>query len=157
MFRLFNWDIIISKGNLYQLMEIRIIRKKIPPSGSHIFIKGRLEDHPVLLLIDTGASQSVLNSEFVKKKLSKVKIKSTDHHTTGLGASFTKSEFVKLKKIHLGSFKIPKLEFALIDLSGVNHVYQEAGMPPIDGIVGGDVLLKYHAVIDYHKKIVALQ
>ena len=58
----------------------------------------------------------------------------------------------ELPKIKIGGVQVKNMDFGLLDLSGVNEAYASAGMDPINIIIGGDILLKYHCVIDYELK-----
>jgi hypothetical protein len=40
----------------------------------------------------------------------------------------------------------------LVDLKQFNNVYKQHSRPLIDGIIGGDILNDYNAIIDYNKK-----
>jgi hypothetical protein len=43
---------------------------------------------------------------------------------------------------------------AVLDLSHVNVSYGEMNIPPLDGVLGGDVLRAYGAEINYKSKTV---
>jgi predicted aspartyl protease len=137
-------------------MQIPISVKKIPPNGSHIFVTGKLNGIGLRFLIDTGASQSVIDKSFAQEHLSYVDIIKTEHQTTGLGANIPNSEFVKIYRIRIGKFDLKKMEFALLDLSVVNTAYASAGFKVVNAIIGGDILFRYRAIIDYSAKILHL-
>lgn len=138
-------------------MKIPVRIRKLPPNGSHIFVKGKISGVPLTLLIDTGASQSVLDKHFVNTYFSKLPVTVTQHQTTGLGGNLSESSFVKMHRIRIGGCKIKPAKFALIDLGSVNDAYTGAGFEPVEAILGGDLLLKYHAVLDYGAKYLLLE
>jgi len=129
---------------------LKLIIKKIPPKGYHIFVKGKIQGLDVKFLIDTGATKSVVDRSFIEKHFKDQPIKKTEHQTTGLGTNIQNSEFVKLKRLKIGSKSIKPIEFALIDLDMVNTAYTSAGLDPVYAIIGGDILMKYKASIDYN-------
>jgi len=45
--------------------------------------------------------------------------------------------------------KIRKYPAVALDMSHVNQSYNELDLPPIDGVIGSDILMKYGAVINY--------
>ncbi len=137
-------------------MLIKLHIKRIPPNGFHVFIKGRIKGVPVDFLIDTGASKSLVDKSFAQKHFPHLRIKQTTHQTTGLGASIENSEFAKMDRINLGNFHLKPAELALLDLSVINTAYAEAGLKPVYAILGGDLLKKYHAIIDYHRRVIDL-
>jgi hypothetical protein len=128
---------------------LKLIIKKIPPKGYHIFVKGKIQGIEVKFLIDTGASKSVVDRSFTEKHFKDQHIIKTEHQTTGLGANIQNSEFVKFNRLKIGTKSIKPLEFALIDLDMVNAAYTAAGLDPVYAIIGGDILMKYKCVIDY--------
>ncbi len=138
-------------------MEIPISVKKIPPNGSHIFVNGKINEIGLRFLIDTGASQSVIDKTFVDQNLNGIHVIKTEHQTTGLGANIPNSEFIKVYRIRIGKFKLGRMEFAMLDLSIVNTAYTGAGFKTVNAIIGGDILLKYRAVIDYSAKTLNLK
>ena len=137
-------------------MQFPLIIKKIPPKGNHIFIKGKIQGVSLDFLIDTGASKSVIDKKFAEDNFKPLKIKKTEHQTTGLGANIPNSEFVTLRRVKIGDHRISPVEFALLDLEMVNSAYTAAGLDPVEAIIGGDILKRYCFVIDYGKGIVHL-
>lgn len=137
-------------------MKIPIIIRNIPPGGSHIFVKGSIQAVDLVWLIDTGASQSVIDKNFIAHHFQNNIITETEHQTTGLGATYDKSTFIQLRKIMIGNFSISSKKFSTIDLHIVNTAYESAGMPKIEAIIGGDILKKYKAIIDYNAKYLRL-
>ncbi len=128
--------------------------KNIPPNGYHIFVKGKIQGVAINFLIDTGASNSVVDSTFVEKHFKNLPIKKTEHQTTGLGANIQNSTFIKFKGLKLGDKEIKPTEFAILDLDIVNTAYTSAGLDPVYAIIGGDILKKHKCVIDYNKGLI---
>lgn len=128
---------------------VKLIIKKIPPDGYHIFVKGKIQGVAVKFLIDTGASKSVADKSFTEKHFKDHPVKKTEHQTTGLGTNIQNSEFVKFKRMKIGDKSIKPIEFALLDLDMVNTAYTSAGLDPVYAIIGGDILKKYACEIDY--------
>ncbi|MFC4212591.1 hypothetical protein ACFOWA_15430 [Pedobacter lithocola] len=56
-----------------------------------------------------------------------------------------------IPEVKIGSLKIKNYETVAFDLQSVTDTYQQFGHPPISGIIGGDILMKYNAVINYDK------
>ncbi|MEZ5013467.1 MAG: aspartyl protease family protein [Chitinophagales bacterium] len=137
-------------GSGKQIIPIEII--KIPPTGRHIFLRGRIGRKRVRFLIDTGASSCVLDSTFVHHAFPRAILRNTEHLTTGLGASLPNSIFTRMRRVKAGSFSLGSIDFAVLDLSTVNSAYLESGLEPVQAIIGGDILHALDAVIDYGKK-----
>lgn len=128
----------------------------IMEDGCHPFIVGRINDQPVRLLIDTGASKSVLDKTFVMSLDPKVELEQSEQLSTGFGAGNLPSEFVSKIKFELGELSIPQATFAVLDLHHVNETYSMIGLPVLQGVIGGNLLQEYFAVIDYKKCLLKL-
>ena len=40
---------------------------------------------------------------------------------------------------------------AVLDLSTISHAYSSLNLPPVIGVLGGDILQRYKAIINYKK------
>jgi hypothetical protein len=63
-------------------------------------------------------------------------------------ASFT----AVIHDMRIGRLKIPEFEVAVLDLSTINFAYAQMGHPQVLGVIGGDILMQYNAVINYGKR-----
>ncbi len=63
---------------------------------------------------------------------------------------------MKVPGLVLGDFEIKDDKMILLDLSHVNESYKLMKLKPVDGVIGGDILKKYKAVIDYGKKVLVV-
>lgn len=109
------------------------------------------------LVIDTGASKTVLDKSLILKFVRDGKFEVHDKLSSGLGTNTMESQTTMIKKIKIGDLVINDYKAVLLDLSHVNESYKQIGLKPIDGVLGSDILLKYNAVIDYEKRIVKLK
>ena len=62
-----------------------------------------------------------------------------------------KSHLTVIKKLKIGELVITDYVTVLLDLSHVNESYEMKNFSAIDGVLGGDILMKYKAVINYSK------
>jgi len=131
----------------------------IPFDGDacHLFIKARAENRVVRLLLDTGASKTLLSEEFVKKTLAQHRRSRNMIPSTGLGSNQIESEWMVLSKLSFGKLVIRSFTCAVLNLQHVNDTYTGAGLRPIQGVLGSDLLLRYRAVLDYDKKVLVLK
>ena len=107
-------------------------------------------------MIDTGASKTVFDSSCVLKFVKKKDLQPNKSKSVGLGTSDVETKIVEINNLKLGTMKVKKLEIAVLDLSHVNHSYEEIKLPKIDGVLGSDFLMKYKAVINYPKAFLKL-
>jgi hypothetical protein len=129
----------------------------IAGEGFHLLIKILINKKVAKVIIDTGASKTVFDKKRIKKYVDKKTVEKHDSLSTGLGTNTMTSELVSVKKIKIGELEIVNYKTILLDLSHVNHSYEQIKLNPIDGVLGSDLLLKYNAVIDYDKKILKLK
>ena len=127
---------------------IKLERAQLSDGGIHIIVKGQIDVFPIRMVLDTGASHSVLDLNWVKNNLSHSEIEAIDDPAHGIGATLEVSK-VDLPKISIGDLEILDHKVALIDFSTINTVYSREGFDEVQGILGGDILAEYKAIIDY--------
>lgn len=119
--------------------------------GFHLFVKAKLGKHSMRLLIDTGASKTVLDKKFLSEKFPELVLEANEQLTTGVGSNTIQSEFAAVEVLRLGKLKLKNYKVAVLDLRHVNETYTLIKLPPIDGVLGCEVLVDYKAVIDLGK------
>ena len=118
----------------------------------HVFLFAKVNGRKVRLLLDTGASKTVLDQTFVQEKCKTQALETIEQATSSLHATVSESNITFIKEIAFDTLKIKKYLVAVIDLTHVNETYSQVGKKPIHGILGSDILLENKAIIDYHKK-----
>ena len=101
-------------------------------------------------MIDTGASNSCINSELQEQF--QLKIKGDPFDAAGASEGKMTALMTQKSELYLGRHKVGKHAFVLLDLSHVNQTLQTQGAKPIDGILGADFLMKKKIIIDYRKR-----
>ncbi|HEX8517060.1 MAG TPA: retropepsin-like aspartic protease [Bacteroidia bacterium] len=125
--------------------------------GFHLMIKMKINGKNANLIVDTGASKTVLDITRVAKFVKETEFKVHDKLSSGLGTNTMKSQTTTIKKMNLGDLEINDYASVLLDLSHVNSSYEQIGLKPVEGVLGSDILLQYKAVIDYDKKTIKLK
>jgi predicted aspartyl protease len=136
---------------------MNIIKLEIVPiedDGYHIIIVATINEKKARLLIDTGASRTVFDAERIKAFLPKDNhnFEKIDKLSTGLGTNTMESHSVVLDEFRLGETAFTDYLAVVLNMEHVNRSYVMLGHPPIDGVLGGDLLHQLKAVIDYRKK-----
>jgi len=140
-------------------MEKEVIKLKridLGDEGCHLFCKGRVQGIPIRILIDTGASKSVIGLEFSKRLKNLKYVQVDENETSGIGPEKVVTQFALLRRLRLGDLRIKKLVVGIVELSHVENLYHRLGYKPFDMILGGEILYKHHAVIDYKRKSLTL-
>jgi hypothetical protein len=116
-----------------------------------VFVFGKM----FTLVLDTGASKTAFDQEILSAE--GVNIMASDNLSTGLGTNSMTSFTTVLNDLYIGELKVSEFEVAVLDLSAINIAYRQLNHPDVLGVLGGDVLMKYKAVIDYGKKVLKLK
>ena len=133
--------------------EIKINLIEIEDDGFHLMVPVKINRKKAILLLDTGASRTVFDQESILRFLPEVRedFEKNEKLSTGLGTNTLESEITQLKNIKIGDLRIRNYYAVILDMSHVNQSYGKLGLPPIDGVIGSDLLKEYNAVIDYSK------
>ena len=129
----------------FQLLDIE-------GDGFHIMVQGGINGKEANFLIDTGASRSVFDlvtmSEFIDDPLFQKK----EGITAGVGSSDLESSTFNIESIKIGDMEIKHYQAVAIDLENIHETYEKINLPKFHGIIGGDILVKHKAVINYRLK-----
>jgi len=131
----------------------------IEDDGFHIRIRAEINGKAAGLLIDTGATRTVFDSTRIVQFLPNANslLKETEKLSTGLGTNSMKSHSTIIQQFKLGKLLLKNYSAIVIDIVHINQSYEQLKIPAIDGVVGGDILEQYGAVIDYSNKILQLK
>ncbi len=131
---------------------------KIDNDGFHLFINVTINRKKVNVVIDTGASQSAFDEDKIAEIISKKnKINDLDKLSTGLGSNTLSVKTTVLKSLKVGKLSLINYNAIVLDMSHINSSYEKINMPHITGVIGGDILFNYNAVIDYKNKKLILE
>lgn len=133
-------------------LDVRELEKK----NYHLFITLTVKGKSCRLLLDTGASKTVFDTERVLQFVDNKKIKANESKSVGLGVSEMETKVVILKQIVTKKFTLKKMEVAVLPIAHVNETYIKLGFPPIDGVLGSDFLMKTKAVINFRTQLLIL-
>ena len=130
---------------------------RLQPDGFHILVEIELLRTKFNMVVDTGASKTVLDKEtLLASGIDPATLQNTDVLSTGLGTNTMESFFVHIPELRINDWHIKNYDFAVLDLSSINNAYRQMKLQPVVGVLGGDILQAYGAVIDYKKSIMQL-
>ena len=124
--------------------------------GVHLIVKVKINNRIARLVLDTGASQTVLDSNRIDRFMQEKNFKKSDGHTSGIGSHKIQSHIVPVKKFQIGKITLLNMDLVLLDLVNVNTSYAMINEKPVDGVLGGDILNQLSATINYAKKEMSL-
>ena len=112
-------------------------------------IQGKINGMEANFLIDTGASRSVFDPTVITRFVENPQFEKKIGITAGVGGSDLDSSTFVIGSLSFGDIEIKNYEAVALDLENVHETYQKLGLPAIDGILGGDLLYKLKATINY--------
>ncbi|WP_295773119.1 retropepsin-like aspartic protease [uncultured Mucilaginibacter sp.] len=124
--------------------------------GCHLLADVKIGRKKYKIVLDTGASKTVFDQNTLANA-GNVDIKATNRLSAGLGTVTMESFTAVIADLKLGRLKLTDFEVAVLDLSSINQAYSQLNHPEVLGVLGGDILMKYKAVIDYQKKRLRLE
>lgn len=133
-------------------MNIPLNLISMEANGFHLMLHAVIRGVKANVLIDTGASRTVMDLGKAGDYLGDHAIKPFDKSFTGMGANNIETYLATIPEIRIGVQTLSEIEVVLIDLSPLNKSYLIHDLPRIDMVMGGDWLIKLNAVIDYPNK-----
>ena len=125
--------------------------------GFHLLVEVVVFGQSFKAVLDTGASKSAFDMEIISSLAPADQIVHVpDHHAIGLGTTTMERYFVICPELRLGKLVIKDYEAPVFDLSAIKFAYDKLDLPSVIGVLGGDVLHQYQAVINYKKLTLSL-
>ncbi len=115
-------------------------------------VKGMIHGKEANFLIDTGASRSVFDPNTISTFIDDLEFEKKEGMTAGVGSSDLESATFRIDAFSIGGLEIADYEAVALDLENIHEMYEKLGLPRIDGIIGGDLLKRYKAIVNYKSK-----
>ena len=117
----------------------------------HLEVEVRIDNIKARFLVDTGASNTVIDIGFAKENL--LEFASIEELGGGVGTSQMVLFHKKVDLFKIDDFKIPSFDLYATDFTHVKDSLANKGInEPCHGVIGADILIKYKAKINYKKK-----
>ena len=118
----------------------------------HTLLNGSVAGVKIRIVLDTGASHSCVDKQFVNQILPELQMEANEGVNAGIGGSGFEVLVADLPDFKLGRFQQKLLEnVAVIDFTHINTAYQTLKQKPVQMILGNDFCVIHRAVIDYEK------
>jgi len=126
-------------------------------NGFHLAVKVKINNTDALMVVDTGATQTVVSAEFAEKmNLSRKEIQ--DKSTSlGIGTDKLSPMLTFIDKLKIGKIKLEKLTFIVLPMEHINQTYTMLGNKAVDGIIGNDLLILLKSLINLEEKEIVLK
>ena len=112
----------------------------------HYLIEAMVNSIKGRFILDTGASNSCICISLENKF--KVISKESKEKASSANSEMTHTKISKNNAIHIGKWE-DKINLISFDMNHINNALSQKKVPPIDGIVGADILKKSKAILDY--------
>jgi hypothetical protein len=117
----------------------------------HLEVEVTVDDIKARFLVDTGASNTVIDIGFAKDNL--WEFASMEEMGGGVGTSEMQIFHKQVDLFKINDFGIPSFDLYATDFTHVKDSLAKKGITePCHGVIGADILIKYKAKINYKKK-----
>ena len=137
-------------------IEIPINIINIENDGFHIIAEGLINGKLARFVVDTGASRTVFDKDRILNYIDNPEFSEKEGISAGIGGTDISSFIFSINELCFGELKINDYQAIAMDLSNINDSYAMINLPPIDAVLGGDLLKKYQAIINYKSKKIRL-
>lgn len=142
----------VTAENMRRYFEVPIQLLDIEGEGFHIMVRGMIHGKEASFLIDTGASRSVFDPKTITAFIEDIQFEKKEGLSAGVGSSDLESATFVIDRLGIGALEITDYEGVALDLENIHEMYGKLGLPHIDGIIGGDLLRRHKAVINYRSR-----
>jgi hypothetical protein len=124
----------------------------------HTLLNGTVAGHKVRIVLDTGASHTCVDRQFVNEILPDLHLEANEGVNAGIGGTGFEVLVADLPDVRIGRFHLKTFpNIAVIDFSHINNAYRKLRRKPIQLILGNDFCVNHKAVIDYDKRLFVFQ
>ena len=132
------------------------MKKKIKITATnHIIINATINEVKGNFIIDTGASNSCI--DLIKSKKFNLKFEKSSELASSATNKISETYFSKTNTLKIGGCKKNDFDLVLFDMTFINNSLKEKSIKEVDGIIGGDILNRFNACIDYKREEIRLE
>lgn len=126
----------------------------IMSEGLNFYVDGSVNGTAARLMVDTGAFATLLHRPFVREL--RIPLRETSFQSARINLADDNVEVARIKKLSLGVVDIVGKQVGVTDLAGVLHNGLRSN-PPVVGLLGGEILHRNHAIIDFGTRTLYLK
>ncbi len=115
--------------------------------GYNLYVDGSVNGRPAKLMVDTGAFATLLHSTFVHSM--KIPLRNTAFRSSGVNLKERGVKIANITRLSIGSMDMRSSMVGVINLEGLIHGRLLDASPPVAGLLGSEMLQRYHAIIDF--------
>jgi predicted aspartyl protease len=115
--------------------------------GYNLYVDGAVNGTKARLMVDTGAFATLLHSQFVLRM--KIPLRQTQFRSVGVNLAQSRVRLANITRFSIGSMDMQSHRVGVINLQGLIHGGLLDASPPVAGLLGSEMLQRYHAIIDF--------
>jgi predicted aspartyl protease len=123
--------------------------------GFNLYVDGSVNGKKAKLMVDTGAFATLLHSRFVRRM--KIPLRDTPFSSSGVNLKQRGVQVATISRFSVGSLDMRSKDVAVINLEGLIHGGLLDASPPVAGLLGSEILRRYHGIIDFGTKTLYLK
>lgn len=123
--------------------------------GFNLYVDGSVNGKKAKLMVDTGAFATLLHSRFVRRM--QIPLRDTPFSSSGVNLKQRGVQVATISRFSVGSLDMRSKDVAVINLEGLIHGGLLDASPPVAGLLGSEILRRYHGIIDFGTKTLYLK
>lgn len=123
--------------------------------GFNLYVDGSVNGRKAKLMVDTGAFATLLHSRFVRRM--QIPLRDTPFSSSGVNLKTRGVQIATISSFSVGSMDMRSNDVGVINLEGLIHAGLLDASPPVAGLLGSEILRRYHGIIDFGTKTLYLK
>jgi predicted aspartyl protease len=123
--------------------------------GYNLYVDGTVNGTKAKLMVDTGAFATLLHSRFVRRM--RIPLRDTPFSSSGVNLKQRGVQVATISRFSIGSMDMRSNDVGVINLEGLIHGGLLDASPPVAGLLGSEILRRYHGIIDFGTKTLYLK
>ena len=121
----------------------------------NLYVDGSVNGKKARLMVDTGAFATLLHSRFVRRM--QIPLRDTPFSSSGVNLKQRGVQMATISRFSIGSMDMRNNDVGVINLEGLIHGGLLDASPPVAGLLGSEILRRYHGIIDFGTKTLYLK
>ncbi len=134
------------------MTSLKLIQLNFETGGYNLLARVIINGKPALMMVDTGAPKTVLDTDHMQKFVKQTELKRNPRKNLAPGATSIYSYIANIESMEIGSVVIKDYTIAAVDLSQLNRTFRGMGNPQVDGLLGCDLLRHCRATLNFETR-----
>ncbi len=128
---------------------------ELDSNSFHPILTGQVGDKELTLILDTGASRTVLGKH-ITEGYPNVQNEISEAFAAGVNAQTMEVEPIEIPELTIGNCNFSNMLVFSTNLNGISDLYKKMAGISIDGLIGCDFMVKYKATINFKMRKIIL-